>query len=48
MDEALMKKHVRLQIAMETGVLCVKLLSDSITQSRTRSVWPRSNSRSNT
>ena len=36
--DALMKKQVKLHIAMETGVLWVKLLSDNMTQSRTRSV----------
>lgn len=38
--EALTKKQDRLHIAMATGVLCVKLESDSITQSRTMDDWP--------
>lgn len=33
--EALTKKQERLHIAMATGVLCVKLESESSTQSRT-------------
>ena len=43
-----MKKHVRLQIAMPTGVRWVKFDRDSITQSRTSVCCRRSNSESNT
>lgn len=38
--EALMKKQERLQTAIATGVLCVKLDNDSMTQSRTMDDWP--------
>lgn len=38
--EALTKKQERLHTAMATGVLCVKLDSESITQSRTMDDCP--------
>lgn len=37
--EALMKKQVKLHVAMDTGVRWVKLDRDSITQSWTRASW---------
>jgi len=43
-----MKKHVRLQIAMATGVRCVKFESESMTQSRTNTRCPLLSKLSNT